>query len=73
MNSCPGGTYFSPLRTAIRAKNVEVCRLLVSYGAYIDDALQRDAGSRKIGLADDLGDAETSQRISDILLPLSQL
>lgn len=72
VNSCPGGTYFSPLRTAIRAKNVEVCRLLVSHGAHVDDALQRDAGSEETGLADDLGDAETSQRILEVLVPLSK-
>ncbi|KAI4688494.1 hypothetical protein J4E81_008091 [Alternaria sp. BMP 2799] len=69
VNSSPGGTYCSPLRNAIRAKNVEACRLLVSYGAHVDDALQRDEASRKIVLADNLEDAEASQRILDILVP----
>ncbi|KAF2467752.1 ankyrin, partial [Lindgomyces ingoldianus] len=39
VNLSPGGEWYSPLRTAIRARNVQVCRLLASCGAHVDDAI----------------------------------
>lgn len=63
VNLSPGGEWYSPLRTAIRAKNVEVCQLLASHGAYVDDAIEFDQLSGHPMLKDSLEDVETSQCI----------
>jgi ankyrin repeat protein len=72
VNLSPGGEWYSPLRTAIRAKNVEVCQLLASCGAHVDDAIEVDALSGRLILKDSLEDAETSECILKELALASQ-
>jgi hypothetical protein len=66
--------YYSPLRLAVRAKNVDVCRLLASYGARVDHALEVDATSGELRLkdADLLNDVDTANQILRLLVPFSQ-
>jgi len=42
VNLAPTGTYYSPLNTAIRAGNAELCRVLVEFGARISDVVGVD-------------------------------
>lgn len=72
VNLSPGGGWYSPLRTAIRARNVEVCRLLASCGAHVDDAIEVDALSGHVTLKDSLEDNETSECILRELALASQ-
>jgi hypothetical protein len=71
VNLSVGGAWHSPLRTAVRNGHVDVCRLLKSYGARVDDALKFDASSGKVMLADDVGDVQTAERILEILVERS--
>jgi hypothetical protein len=72
VNFSPGGEWYSPLRTAIRAKNIEVCQLLASHGAHVDDAIEFDQLSGCPMLKDILEDVETSQCILRVLALASQ-
>ncbi|ORY07904.1 hypothetical protein BCR34DRAFT_489051, partial [Clohesyomyces aquaticus] len=63
VNLSPGGEWFSPLRTAIRGKNFEVCRILVSNGAHVGEAINIDESSGRVSLKDDMEDPEFSAKI----------
>ncbi|KAF1835029.1 hypothetical protein BDW02DRAFT_496935, partial [Decorospora gaudefroyi] len=66
-----GGGWYSPLRTAIRQKNVDVCRLLASHGAQVDDAITVDAETGLCRLSDGLEDVEAERRILEVLASAS--
>jgi hypothetical protein len=67
VNLSPDGEYFSPLRTAIRAKSLEVCQVLSAHGAHVDDAINFNHPSGRLVLEDELDDVETSERILKVL------
>ncbi|KAJ8111726.1 hypothetical protein OPT61_g5747 [Boeremia exigua] len=72
VNLSPGEEWYSPLRTAIRAKNVEVCQLLAAHGARVDEAIEFDQISGYPILKDSLEDSEASRRILKVLALASQ-
>lgn len=73
VNLSPGGTWYSPLRIAVRSGKVEMCKLLVSYGAHVDEAIEIDELSGRPILKDRLENPETSQSILKVLVSASQL
>ena len=70
VNLSPGGTYYSPLNTAIRAGNLEVCQMLVERGARVSDVVGVDkvSGSMELKREDGVQDTEALTAILKVLI-----
>lgn len=61
--------YHLPLRTAVRARSAEMCRLLVEFDACVDGAVEIDKAAKVMRLKDRLDDEELEVRVLKELEP----
>ncbi|KAF2796676.1 hypothetical protein K505DRAFT_400684 [Melanomma pulvis-pyrius CBS 109.77] len=72
-NFSPGGEWYSPLRTAIRAISVDMCCVLALCGVNKEDVIEGDTSTGLLKLKDALEDDDTSQIILKELIKYSKV